>query len=110
MDTASQSEETKAEMDDLSSKIPPWARGDHLRSVEKEVLIPKIMRERSREKCHDLVQGICGIITSVLINMPKYLLEQDRILPPKPVEDCNQTVESSFRTAPYFIMHAVQCR
>lgn len=39
-------------------EIPPWASGDDLRHVEKDVLIPKIMRERARtEKCRDLVEG-----------------------------------------------------
>ncbi|XP_074051743.1 COX assembly mitochondrial protein homolog isoform X1 [Macrotis lagotis] len=29
---------------------------DHLRHVEKDVLIPKIMREKARERCSDQVQ------------------------------------------------------
>ena len=40
-----------------SSKIAPWASGEHLRYVEKEVLIPKIVRERAKAKCDDLVKG-----------------------------------------------------
>ena len=44
--------------EDVSSKIAPWARGNHLRYVEKEVLIPKIVRERAKAKCEDLVKGI----------------------------------------------------
>lgn len=39
-------------------KIAPWASGDHLRYVEKEVLIPKIVREKAKVKCDDLVKGI----------------------------------------------------
>ena len=42
---------------DVSEEIPPWARGNHLRYVEKEVLIPKIVRERAKAKCDDLVRG-----------------------------------------------------
>ena len=42
---------------DVSEEIPPWARGNHLRYVEKEVLIPKIVRERAKAKCDDLVKG-----------------------------------------------------
>ncbi|XP_022420629.1 COX assembly mitochondrial protein homolog isoform X6 [Delphinapterus leucas] len=30
----------------------------HLRHVEKDVLIPKIMREKARERCSEQVQGI----------------------------------------------------
>lgn len=39
-------------------KIAPWASGDNLRYVEKEVLIPKIVREKAKVKCDDLVKGI----------------------------------------------------
>ena len=44
--------------DDGRQNVPPWASGEGLRHVEKDVLIPKIMRERARtEKCKDLVEG-----------------------------------------------------
>lgn len=43
--------------DDPSSKISPWARGEHLRHVETEILIPKIMRETAKAKCDDFVKG-----------------------------------------------------
>ncbi|KAL9962378.1 hypothetical protein ACROYT_G031474 [Oculina patagonica] len=43
--------------DDPSNKISPWARGENLRHVEKEVLIPKIVRERAKAKCDDLVKA-----------------------------------------------------
>ena len=43
--------------DDPSSKISPWARGENLRHVEKEVLIPKIVREKAKVKCDDFVKG-----------------------------------------------------
>lgn len=46
-----------SETDDPSNKISPWARGENLRHVEKEVLIPKIVRERAKAKCDDLVKG-----------------------------------------------------
>ena len=42
---------------DISSKISPWARGENLRYVEKEVLIPKIVREKAMANCSDLVKG-----------------------------------------------------
>ena len=38
-------------------EIPPWAQGTNLRNVEKDVLIPKIMREKAKIKCKDLVDG-----------------------------------------------------
>ena len=43
--------------DDPSGKISPWARGENLRHVEKEVLIPKIVREKAKAKCDDFVKG-----------------------------------------------------
>jgi len=42
---------------DISSKISPWARGENLRYVEKEVLIPKIVREKAMANCSDLVKA-----------------------------------------------------
>lgn len=30
-----------------------------LRHVEKDVLIPKLMREKAKELCADKVQGVC---------------------------------------------------
>ena len=46
------------ENDNSDNVIPPWASGEDLRHVEKDVLIPKIVRERARtEKCRDLVEG-----------------------------------------------------
>ncbi|XP_059966924.1 COX assembly mitochondrial protein homolog isoform X1 [Mesoplodon densirostris] len=33
----------------------------HLRHVEKDVLIPKIMREKARERCFEQVQGWIGL-------------------------------------------------
>ena len=55
---------------DVSSKISPWARGDHLRNVEKEVLIPKIVREKAMVNCDDLVKGTFSLFkrTHILIN------------------------------------------
>ena len=38
-------------------EIPPWAQGEQLRNVERDVLIPKIMREKAKVKCKDLVDG-----------------------------------------------------
>ena len=52
---------------DVSEEIPLWARGNHLRYVEKEVLIPKIVRERAKAKCDDLVKGKNIDISTVAI-------------------------------------------
>ena len=54
---ATNSEEPDEYSSDISSRISPWARGDHLRYVETEVLIPKIVRERAMANCNDLVKG-----------------------------------------------------
>lgn len=48
--------ETESGQDTISSKIAPWASGEHLRHVETEVIIPKILREKAKAKCDDLVQ------------------------------------------------------
>lgn len=31
----------------------------HLRHVEKDVLIPQLMREKAKERCDEIVQGVC---------------------------------------------------
>lgn len=54
---ATNSEEPDEYSRDISSRISPWARGDHLRYVETEVLIPKIVRERAMANCNDLVKA-----------------------------------------------------
>ena len=56
MATSTTDSET-VETDDIKSKISPWARGEHLRYVEKEVLIPKIVREKAKAKCDDVIKG-----------------------------------------------------
>ena len=33
------------------------AEGNELRKVERDVLVPKIMKERAMEKCSDYVKG-----------------------------------------------------
>lgn len=43
--------------EELKQQIPSWAKGDKLRSVERDVLIPKIMRQKAKVKCKDLVDG-----------------------------------------------------
>lgn len=42
---------------DVEKEIPPWAKGEGLRHVEKDVLIPKIVREISRERCKPYLDG-----------------------------------------------------
>ncbi|KAJ7376367.1 Mitochondrial aspartate/glutamate carrier protein [Desmophyllum pertusum] len=51
------SPDSEGETGDLSEKIAPWARGKFLRHVERDVLIPKIVREKSKIKCDDLVKA-----------------------------------------------------
>lgn len=49
---------TDEKNDDMGKReIPPWAQGETLRNVERDVLIPKIMRQRAKEECKDLVDG-----------------------------------------------------
>ena len=55
--------------DDPSSKIAPWARGQNLRHVEKEVLIPKIVREKAKAKCDDFVKGKPQLQVEILSNV-----------------------------------------
>lgn len=47
---------------DAKRTIPPWADGKNLRNVERDVLIPKIMREKAKVKCKDLVDGNVSIL------------------------------------------------
>ena len=37
--------------------VPKWASGSHLRRVEQNVLIPKIMREEAKVLCKDYVDA-----------------------------------------------------
>ena len=43
--------------EESQEQMPPWAQGDKLRNVERDVLIPRIMRERAKLNCKDLVDG-----------------------------------------------------
>eukprot|EP00794_Sanderia_malayensis_P012238 gene12238-13499_t len=36
-------------------EIAPWAQGEQLRKVERDVLVPKIMRERAKIRCKEYV-------------------------------------------------------
>lgn len=38
-------------------EVPPWAKGRTLRNVERDVLVPKIMREQAKIRCKELVDG-----------------------------------------------------
>ena len=40
-------------------RIIKVGEGDDLRKVEKDVLVPKIMKEKSMERCREFVKGIC---------------------------------------------------
>ena len=42
---------------DKERHVAPWADGDNLRVVEKEVLIPKIMKEKAKVKCAEYVDA-----------------------------------------------------
>jgi len=37
--------------------IAPWAAGEHLRKVEKEVLIPNLMKKKAKVICKDYMEG-----------------------------------------------------
>lgn len=38
--------------------IAPWASGEHLRKIEKEVLIPNLMKKKAKILCKDYMEGI----------------------------------------------------
>ena len=62
MDLNMADEKSEKDMDlnrdeELKEQIPPWAKGEKLRSVERDVMIPKIMRQKAKVKCKDLVDG-----------------------------------------------------
>ena len=40
-----------------SNKLIKVAEGEDLRKVERDVLIPKIMKNRAMERCSDYVKG-----------------------------------------------------
>ena len=39
-------------------RIIKVGEGDDLRKVEKDVLVPKIMKEKSMDRCREFVKGI----------------------------------------------------
>lgn len=41
-----------------SSRIVKMGEGSELRKVEKDVLIPKIMKKHAMERCSDYVKGV----------------------------------------------------
>ena len=47
----------KADGLEVGKPIPKWASGSNLRHVEKEVLIPKIMREEAKILCKEYVDA-----------------------------------------------------
>lgn len=49
-------EEVSLELESEGQEEAAMWREQHLRHVEKDVLIPKIMREKARERCSDQVQ------------------------------------------------------
>lgn len=44
--------------DEYFFPIPHLSEEVHLRHVEKDVLIPKLMREKAKEQCADRVEGV----------------------------------------------------
>ena len=37
--------------------IAPWASGENLRKIEKEVLIPNLMKKKAKVLCKDYMEG-----------------------------------------------------
>ena len=37
--------------------IAPWAAGEHLRKIEKEVLIPNMMKKKAKVLCADYMES-----------------------------------------------------
>ena len=58
---------------DRGSRIIKVGEGNELRKVEKDVLIPKIMKEKAMERCSEYVQGTdsntCNVDMFVLIDI-----------------------------------------
>ena len=52
-----ESKDSDSEPSTFQREIPPWARGEGLRKVEKDVLIPRIMREKAKVLCKEFVDG-----------------------------------------------------
>ena len=50
--------------EDLKKQIPAWAQGEKLRNVERDVLVPNIMRKKAKVHCKELVDGRISIAAS----------------------------------------------
>ena len=47
--------------EELKKQIPPWAQGEKLRNVERDVLVPNIMRKKAKVHCKEFVDGRVSI-------------------------------------------------
>ena len=39
--------------------IAPWATGDHLRNIEKDVLVPNLMKKKAKVICKEYLDSMC---------------------------------------------------
>ncbi|KAK3696533.1 hypothetical protein QZH41_015899 [Actinostola sp. cb2023] len=71
---------TQNDSQSSEKEIPPWAKGENLRHVEKDVLIPKIVREISREKCKDYVDDFTNCCKGRTLSMVWTCRKQNRAM------------------------------
>merc|ERR1719154_736944 len=58
-------------------EIAPWAKGRTLRNVERDVLIPKIMRTEAKVRCKDLVEEFSKCAKGRTISLIWKCMEQN---------------------------------
>lgn len=49
--------------------IAPWAKGDHLRKIESEVLIPNLMKKNAKVLCKDAMASFAECVKGRTISM-----------------------------------------
>ncbi|XP_057309024.1 COX assembly mitochondrial protein homolog [Hydractinia symbiolongicarpus] len=49
--------------------IAPWAKGDHLRKIESEVLIPNLMKKKAKVLCKDVMASFAECVKGRTISM-----------------------------------------
>ncbi|XP_031558702.1 COX assembly mitochondrial protein homolog [Actinia tenebrosa] len=70
---------------DVEKEVPPWAKGETLRHVERDVLIPKIVREISREKCKPYLDEFTNCCKGRTLSMVWACRKENRVM-----QDCLQ--------------------
>ena len=88
-------------MADDSSKEPTDLEQSKLRHVETDVLIPKLVREKAKERCKDYVKG-AGCCTMNTLSL-KSTLSSLRIV------SMHKSVDNTRNGGEYIFMHMVQC-